>query len=193
MLIAGYIDYFNEKYKLKHRLHKRLLLTMPLLWLLVACLLSLREIHSGVNVTRVIRSSEGLLRRQKRYLAFPTGSNLVVGYDSPKEIMRSIDWFCCSWQCPSLNRSCRSNRRVTTLLGSATFHFLYRMIPECLRIGTSPTRDKDERCTLFWCSQWNGTSTFFLLHIFITVKGILFVVSGVERYFILFTEGSQRL
>lgn len=55
---------------------------MSLFWLTAAAalLLSLQEIHSVGNVTRIIRSSEILLRRQKRYLAFPKGSNLVVGH-----------------------------------------------------------------------------------------------------------------
>lgn len=160
-------------------MHKRLLLTMRLLWPLVACLLSLRELQAGVNVTRVIRGTEVLLRRQKRYLAFPTGSNLVVGYDAPNMEMLCIDWFRCSWQCRSLRRSCRNNRRVTMLLGSVTCHFHCQMILGHLPIGISRTRGREERCTLFWWNQWNGTFRFSFLYRLTTLKRFLFGANGV--------------
>lgn len=51
---------------------------MSLIWLL-ALLLGLNLQLSCVGqVTRIKRTTERLLRRQRRYLSFPSGANLVV-------------------------------------------------------------------------------------------------------------------
>lgn len=52
---------------------------MSVMWWLVLLLGITLEHSCGVGqITRVTRTSERLLRRQRRYLSFPTGANLVV-------------------------------------------------------------------------------------------------------------------
>lgn len=63
---------------------------MSVIWWLALLLAANLELSCWAQVTRVTRT-ERLLRRQRRYLSFPTGSNLVVSF-SFSPLIHSLAW-----------------------------------------------------------------------------------------------------